>query len=209
MNASHCYCKRDILSFTIRLISLSTAIRSCIRVPSIVTDMNSDDFCQLGIRKLGGRSDNTRMIQRQTRMKLFHISSTYKSTSNAGFAVKIDSIVWKDNPPDNNFWFFENCCTPLECSALQKFPKNIFSCWVLYQLALSHSWSGVFERTCVKTLRDSFETMSPNLTKGPLSYLSLFFSFIPQEMNMQYVTNKICLIIGCTLGRQLTLWYST
>ena len=67
-----------------------------------MTDMNSDDFGQPGIQN-GERSDNTRMIQRQTRMKFFHILSAYKSTSNAGFAVKIKSIVWKDNPPDNIF----------------------------------------------------------------------------------------------------------
>ena len=66
-----------------------------------MTDMNWDDFCQPGIRKLGEGSDNTWMIQRQTRMNFFHIPSAYKSTSNTDFAV--ESIVWKDNPQDNNF----------------------------------------------------------------------------------------------------------
>ena len=33
------------------------------------------------------------------------------------------------------------------------------------------------------------------------------FLFIPQEMNMQYVTNKICLIIGCTLAIDSLIFY--
>ena len=162
--------------------------------------MNWDDFCQPGIRKLGEGSDNTWMIQRQTRMNFFHIPSAYKSTSNTDFAV--ESIVWKDNPQDNNFWFFENCCTPLECSALQKFPKKHLLMLGLisarpFTFLIRSLWASVCETSENASRLVWNDVAKPHKRSSIISQPLL--SFVPQEMNMQYVTNKICLIIGCPL----------